>query len=233
MKSSTPQTGQDFGTLLIALLLLFVGYGLLDYADGNLNIIVLSAANYLLLTFVLVTAVVNVTRERKSAEVRAVWFLLVATILVGFVDMRLDQRELHWLGLILIMCCVGHTLRIVLGYLFRAREVTLDTLNASMCAFLLLGFFWALWYALVHAIEPASFQSTTLGPGEAGFGTRQMVPELYYSIVTMTTLGYGDIIPLSTTARISAALEAVTGQVFLVVLVARLVGLNVARSANG
>jgi voltage-gated potassium channel Kch len=56
------------------------------------------------------------------------------------------------------------------------------------------------------------------------------VTALYYSVVTLTTLGYGDVTPVTTAARMTAALEAMVGQVYLVVLVARLVGLNVSQT---
>ena len=56
--------------------------------------------------------------------------------------------------------------------------------------------------------------------------------EFYYSFVTMTTLGYGDIVPVSSAARGLATLQAVVGQLYLAVLVARLVGLYVAESAS-
>jgi hypothetical protein len=53
---------------------------------------------------------------------------------------------------------------------------------------------------------------------------------LYFSFATLTTLGYGDIVPVSAIARTLATLEAITGQLYLAVLVARLVGLHIAES---
>ena len=61
-------------------------------------------------------------------------------------------------------------------------------------------------------------------------GQQSLPAELYFSLVTLTTLGYGDVTPLTTLARISAALEAVVGQIYVVVLVARLVGINVSQT---
>jgi len=63
-------------------------------------------------------------------------------------------------------------------------------------------------------------------------GGRQSVFPLYYSFVTMTTLGYGDIVPRSSSARMFAAIEALMGQLYLAVLVARLVGLHIFPSAG-
>ena len=64
------------------------------------------------------------------------------------------------------------------------------------------------------------------------FGGEHSVNPLYYSFVTLTTLGYGDISPASSMARMLAAIEAVVGQVYLTVLVARLVGLHIAQATN-
>jgi hypothetical protein len=61
-------------------------------------------------------------------------------------------------------------------------------------------------------------------------GTGQPVGVLYFSFVTLTTLGYGDVVPTSPVTRTLASLEAITGQLYLTVLVARLVGLHIAES---
>ena len=63
-------------------------------------------------------------------------------------------------------------------------------------------------------------------------GGRATALTLYYSIVTLTTLGYGDITPRTPPARMFAAMEAVTGQIYLTVLVARLVGMHIAHSTG-
>jgi hypothetical protein len=63
------------------------------------------------------------------------------------------------------------------------------------------------------------------------FGGEQSLYPIYFSLVTMTTLGYGDITPDSDTSRMLASMEAVIGQIYLAVLVARLVGLQIAQSS--
>jgi hypothetical protein len=109
-----------------------------------------------------------------------------------------------------------------------------DTICASLCAYLLLGVLWALVYSTVSAMDPGSFAT---GPASSDldarlrFGDREMIYALYYSLVTMTTLGYGDIVPTSAPARMLAVVQAVTGQIYLAVLVARLVGVHIAQSA--
>ena len=64
------------------------------------------------------------------------------------------------------------------------------------------------------------------------FGGGQSIFPIYYSFVTLTTLGYGDIVPTSAIARMFSAIEAVTGQLYLAVLVAQLVGLHISQSTR-
>ena len=87
----------------------------------------------------------------------------------------------------------------------------------------------------LEIFQPGSFKISMLGAEEdpLRFGRTGSAYALYYSFVTMSTLGYGDIIPATMPARAAASLEAVLGQMYLAVLVARLVGLHVAHSRFG
>jgi len=106
---------------------------------------------------------------------------------------------------------------IVLRHLFRADEVTADIILGAACAFLLLGLAFAEGYALMEIAAPGSFKSAQ--GGEA--------IEEYFSLVTMTTLGYGDIVPVRPVARSLAALHAFVGQFYIAVIVARIVAMHV------
>ena len=116
----------------------------------------------------------------------------------------------------------------VLRELAFARTVSTDLLLGSACGYLLLGATWALLLAIVGLVQPGAFAlpglAATTGPADPA----TISAMIYFSFVTLTTLGYGDILPLTVTARSLVVLEAITGQLFLALIVARLVALHLA-----
>jgi hypothetical protein len=118
--------------------------------------------------------------------------------------------------------------------LFSVKRVTLDSISAAICAYLLLGVGWGFMFAVVELEHPGSFGAGLLLA--TTHGSRQMMSTLhnfiYYSFVCLTTTGYGDISPKSDVARVLSVLESITGQMYLAVLIARLVSLQVAQSMN-
>ena len=120
---------------------------------------------------------------------------------------------------------------VVLDAVLRERHVTTDTVLGGICVYLLAGIGWALLYALVLAFEPGAMVAAGAPISyeiERGFSLL-----LYFSFVTLTTLGYGDVTPHSDVARMFAAGEAVFGQLFIAILIARLVGMRIASSNEG
>ena len=99
--------------------------------------------------------------------------------------------------------------------IFSQQTVTGATLSAAACVYLFLGIAWSFAYQMVATLEPASFTGL-VDPQRELF---------YFSFVTLTTLGFGDITPASPTARALVMVEALAGQLFLVITIARLVTL--------
>ncbi len=100
-----------------------------------------------------------------------------------------------------------------------SHELNANRLFGAVCAYLMLGTLWAIMYSALSISDPGSFSGVT-GQGTGGWGPQWM----YYSFVTITTLGYGDILPVSVTARVLAFSEAIFGVFYMAVLVAALVG---------
>ena len=124
---------------------------------------------------------------------------------------------------ILVFICV-----VILRRIFEHPVVTSATVSASLAVYLVFGVVWAQGYRLVEHFYPNSF--TGLSGGEVVEVQRDL---FYYSYVTLATLGYGDIGPVSPVARSLAITEAIVGQLYLVVLVAGLVGMGLSHRPGG
>jgi hypothetical protein len=200
--------------LLIALGLLFTTAPFVEEIRGG--DLILS----IFLSLVLLSGVLAVA-ERKRVLVIAI--VLAIPAIVGrwinhFQPHLIPPPIFLVAGLVLIIFVIGHLLRFIL----RAASVNTEVLCASISAYLMLGLLWAMAYWLVDRLTPGGAFSfnTSMGPqsmnGFTGF---------YFSFVTLSTVGYGDITPVSTIARWLAAMEAMTGLLYVAVLIARLVSL--------
>jgi len=122
-----------------------------------------------------------------------------------------------------LLVAISFTLKqVVIG-----TEITTNRLVGAICVYLLLGVIWAMAYTLINAIFPGSFAGFSPLDG-SGWDSEW----LYFSFVTMTTLGYGDILPVSATARGLAYMQAIVGQFYIAVLVAGLVGAYVSKRSE-
>ena len=122
---------------------------------------------------------------------------------------------------------------VIMFAVFRDESVTGDTIAGAVCAYLLIGVTWGTAYALLLVVSPDSLSVSPALAQASGWGKSisAFTPVLqYYSFTTLATLGYGDVSPLSPVARALSVMEGLTGQLYLAVLVARLVGIHTARA---
>ena len=113
---------------------------------------------------------------------------------------------------------------VVVRELFRRQAVTTNTILSAIVAYLLIAVAFAALYQILELSESGSF----LGIPEAATAHQLSNEMIYFSLVSLTTMGYGDIVPASSLARPLAALEGVFGALYLAVMIARLVGMHVA-----
>lgn len=135
----------------------------------------------------------------------------------------------HAIGAIFFVAAAGKIIYSILT----ASDLTLDSIFGALCGYLLLGVAFALTYAMLYTDNPDSFQlGSQLAPQmtQADYSRHIFI---YYSFVTLTTVGYGDVIPLSIPARTLSWVEAMTGQLYLAVLVAGLISSLVASKSAG
>ena len=112
----------------------------------------------------------------------------------------------------------------ILIFIYTQKEVTRDLIVGAAIVYLFMALAWSFIFGVVELLHPGSFSM----PEIEGISTSRSF--LYYSFVTLTTLGYGDITPVTSLARSLCILEAVIGQLYLVVQVAWLVGVHVSQS---
>jgi ion channel len=170
----------------------------------------------------LVFALLLLSGVLALSERRLGWWLLVASAVVS-VAITLGRSVLAVSQTVVQVADLASLvllLLVVLGHTFRAGPVNLHRIQGGIAAYLLLGAAWADSYALVEALRPGSFS----GPVDVAGGRRGWV---YFSFVTLTTVGYGDILPVHPAARSLAILEAVVGPLYIAILLARLVSLAV------
>ena len=116
-----------------------------------------------------------------------------------------------------------------LRFILRAPRVTSEVLCAGIATYLMFGLLWGMAYVLVNRLVPDSFVFT-VGP----ISKQSMVGfnGLYFSFITLSTVGYGDIVPVSPAARMLAMTEAMTGTIYLAVLISRLVAMYSSENTN-
>ena len=177
------------------------------------------------------SALYSISDNKKRLTVGLVLLLFaVSAMASSYIS---DERRWLDLGfLVLIPFLIIITVS-TLRYVLKASEVTAEKIYGALCVYLLLGFIWASAYFVMEAYLPGSLEldgralSESVGSVEEAFSKC-----VYYSYVTMTTLGYGDIKPTAPATQSLAFIQALTGQLYLAVLVARLVALHIAHASR-
>jgi len=141
---------------------------------------------------------------------------------------------LVWIRLITITSLFSFSAILIISDVLRADRINIDKICAVVSVYLMLGVIWALFYAMAElyspgAIELPSWPEHTM-IATAGF--EHFSALTYFSFVTLTTLGYGEIVPLTPVTRMLAWLEAVVGQLYVAVLIAKIVALHVAHKTE-
>lgn len=207
---------------MIALTLLIVGETVRpDSTDGGW-------ISDLLLSIVIMASTYDVLIRHRR-------FLLVfvaaipAILMIWFIryldEFREGETAVAWYLTrnLLMIIFLAYIIYLIGRDVFRAKQVTTDQILGGISVYLLLGLSWAIAYFSVVLVAPDAIAFATSLDELPG---RRLAVLIYYSFVTLTTLGFGDILPISNLARTLTWAEAVTGQLYIAVTMAKLVGLR-------
>jgi voltage-gated potassium channel len=212
-----------FVLLLTCLITFFLSTALIQDKYFELAISLLFAAMMILSLYMI--------GHRKRLLIVSTAILGGSTTLLFFSATSLPElRALRMIEILLAMAFFAVLLSASLYYTIKDRAITFNHLCGAVCTYLFIGLTWSYTYLLIELLAPTSFNYVTqfdlLGSKSLEF--------MYYSFVTLTTLGYGDISPVSDIAKTISWMEAVTGQLYLTMLIALLIAKYVARTqSNG
>jgi len=210
---------QRFFYLLIAILAFIIGNPFFkDFLGKRLHYI-----TELFITIIFITATYALSENRRQLTIS----ILLAVPLLVFIWAKyvIENFYIDMLGEVFAVLFFGFTVICLAGFIYGQKEVTKEVIATAIIIYLMLALVWAFIYALLDSFYPGSFSF-------GGEPRKELYHFLYFSFVTLTTLGYGDITPLTDKAAALVILEAVVGQIYLVVGVAWLVGMHVSRRSR-
>jgi Ion channel len=189
---------------------------------GNIFIVPLSEfatwgrfAARAILSLIIISGVLVTVRDRRV--VLLALLLALGSVFVGWEGLERPQLYLRLFNDLYSLVFLGFLVALILRQVLRAGPITAHRVQGSVAVYLLLGLLWAVSYEMVEMVQPGSFAIF----GQKG---KAILPQLgYFSFTTLTSLGFGDIVPLNPLARSLVVLEALVGQLFPVILIARLV----------
>jgi hypothetical protein len=209
-------------SLLIALLALLLAYPF--FADS----VMAHAFWDICSSAVLLLGLYAISHVRRRLVIALVFAIAVlGTKWSGYV---VDDERLLLVNYGLGVLFFTFTACLLLADVLRKGAVTADKIYGALCVYLLIGLTWGFMFLTLEGFQPGSF---LIGQARSSGIEKDPATLVYFSFVTLSTVGYGDITPLSPLARSFAFMEAIIGQIYLAVLVARLVGLHIAYSLAG
>ncbi len=207
-----------FSSVLAAIV---VYWAVTPLLQGFFGLVVLTD---LFFSAVLISAIWAVAQIPRQAAVAAG---LALPMLVSLWLLHFGPRPvLLLIGSVFEVLFFGYTAWLILSAVIKAPAISREIIAAAIVVYMFLGLIWAGLYSVLELLQPGSFliHGAVAGPTSRHFA--------YFSYTTLTTLGYGDITPISGSARALSTLEALIGQIYLAVLIARLVGIHAAQGSG-
>jgi len=213
--------GYNFVYLFIGMLGILLAAPLVDLLGPVMAAVAVNAS---LLT-ALILGVLSLIGDAK-------WFrrgvgLVVAAVVLTILTFVFQSAVMFYLTLVVGLIFLSISIGIAFHSVFLGVRVDINKVIGAICIYLMLGIMWAIFYFFLNVFKPGAFSGLT-----AAAMQEQLSELIYYSFVTLTTLGYGEIVAVEPLARTLSYLEAVLGQIYLTVLVAALVGMHISHRAH-
>lgn len=214
--------GSPYGTLLLVLVVMLLVYPFLGSHRAFGWVLDL-------ITLGVVAAALRVTHGSRS-RFHLIWLLGISAFISGLLARSLGLDWAYPIGAGLLALFLGYLIIAIFADILRRRNITFDAVLGASCVLVMLGLAFGSAYALLEWLVPGSFAIPAVPQSiESAFGPSPTEFQLvYFSLVAMTTIGFGDIVPLAPPARILAAIEGLLAQLYLAIIIARLVGLQIA-----
>ncbi len=151
------------------------------------------------------------------------WFLFglglaAFSFLLSLLEFFYSSEFIYIASILVLLFFLINSLVLAIRHILFGPKIDMNKIVGSVTIYLLIGIIWALLYGLVEVLIAGSFSGNLLNVGGSRFWDL-----IYFSFVTLTTLGFGDILPMNTYARTLAYMEAIVGQFYIAILVASLV----------
>lgn len=175
---------------------------------------------------IMISGVSLLTQKKK---ILFIMIVLAILILSGIVIISFIKNFVILIAVLMIELIFFAIIFVsLLNFIFRQCEISLISLYSAITSYLVLGILFAIFYTLLASFSPDIFQYTA-----AATPSFQLFPHpsfftdaLYFSFITLSTLGYGDWVPIFGPVKMIASLEAIIGQLFIAILIARLVSMS-------
>jgi len=163
-------------------------------------------------------------RKKVLFPAALLFFPTVATLWGG--QLNEDNLLIFYLDNLTTIAFLGFASFHLGRHVLASRQVTVNVIYGSLCLYLLIGFIWAAIYSNIHLYYGEAFRFSNAADLGIESGGRHMGYFTYYSFVTLSTLGYGDITPINKVAQAWSTVEAMVGQFYIAIVLARLVSLH-------
>ena len=171
-------------------------------------------------------SIITIAAGIRSTSASRTWFrtgigFLLAILIVAMLGYWLELAGLDYLHLLILLVFYCYATWLAAHQMLFTGPIDANKLVGAICIYLLMGLIWALLYMLLAQAVPGAFNGIEQAPWYNNFNDAT-----YYSFVTLTTLGYGDISPVAPLARFLVYMEAIFGVFYMAILVASLVGIT-------